>query len=205
MEILIDDFSIFGSSFDKCLQNLALDLKRCEEKQLLLNWEKCHFMVKEGIVLGQRVSKDGLEVNWAKISKIEHLSPPVNVKGIRSFLGHVGFYWRFIKDFSKIARPLCNLLEKDTPFHFDEACLQSFNTLKEKLIQAPIMAVTDWTFSFEIMGDASNFAVRAVLGQRKDKVFRAIYYAIRTLNKAQENYTSTEKEMLAVVYSCDKF
>ena len=63
MEILIDYFSIFGSSFDKCLQNLALDLKRCEEKQLLLNWEKCHFMVKEGIVFGQRVSKDGLEVN----------------------------------------------------------------------------------------------------------------------------------------------
>ena len=146
MEIFMDDFSVFVSSFDKCLQNLALVLKRCEENQLVLNWEKCHFMVKEGIVLGHRVSKDGFEVDRAKISTIEHLSLPVNVKGIRSFLGHVGFYWRFIKDFSKIARPLCNLLEKDTPFHFDEACLQSFNTLKEKLIQAPIMAAPDWTF-----------------------------------------------------------
>ena len=90
MEIFMDDFSVFVSSFDKCLQNLALVLKRCEENQLVLNWEKCHFMVKEGIVLGHRVSKDGFEVDRAKISTIEHLSLPVNVKGIRSFLGHAG-------------------------------------------------------------------------------------------------------------------
>ena len=119
----MDDFSIFGSSFDHCLTNLWMVLKRCEEKQLVLNWEKCHFMVKEGIVLGHRVSKDRLEVDRAKISTIEHLPPPVNVKGIRSFLGHAGFYRRFIKDFSKIARPLCNLLEKDAPFEFGESCL----------------------------------------------------------------------------------
>ena len=85
MEIFMDDFSIFGSSFDQCLINLGMVLKRCEEKQLVLNWEKCHFMVKEGIVLGHRISKDGLEVDRAKISTIEHLPPPVNVNGIRSF------------------------------------------------------------------------------------------------------------------------
>ena len=91
-------------------------------------------MVKEGIVLGHRVSKDGLEVDRAKISTIEHLPLPVNVKGIRCFLGHARFYRRFIKDFSKIARPLCNLLENDGPFEFGESCLQAFNILKEKLI-----------------------------------------------------------------------
>ena len=100
---------------------------------------------------------------------------------------------------------MCNLLEKDAWFDFDESCLQEFNILKEKLIQAPIMAVLDWGFPFEIMCDASDFAVGSVLGQRKNKVFRAIYYTSRTLNEAQGNYTTIEKKMLAVVYSCDKF
>ena len=94
---------------------------------------------------------------------------------------------------------MCNLLEKDTPFDFDESCLQGFNFLKEKLIQIPIMALSDYGFPFKIMCDANDFAIGAILGRRKDKVFRAIYYASRTLNEAQGNYTTIKKEMLAVV------
>ena len=108
----MDDFFIFGKSFDECLENLDRVLKRCEETNLVLNWEKCHFMVKEGIVLGYRVFEKGLEVDKAKIESIEKMPPPTSEKRVRSFLGHVGFYRRFIKDFSKIARPMCNLLEK---------------------------------------------------------------------------------------------
>ena len=92
MEVFMDDFTVFGDSYDECLENLANVLKRCEDTNLVLNWEKCHFMVKEGIVLGHRVSKNGLEVDKAKISVIEQLPPPINVKGVRSFLGHAGFY-----------------------------------------------------------------------------------------------------------------
>ncbi|XP_012827660.1 PREDICTED: uncharacterized protein LOC105948946 [Erythranthe guttata] len=205
LEVFMDDFSVFGSSFDHCVHNLELVLKRCTETNLVLNWEKCHFMVREGIVLGHKVSKKGLEVDRAKIETIEKLPPPKDVKGVRSFLGHAGFYRRFIKDFSKIVKPLCHLLEKEAVFDFDSACLQAFTFLKEKLTQSPIMITPNWEEPFEIMCDASDYAVGAVLGQRRDKIFKAIYYSSRTLDQAQKNYSTTEKEMLAVVYAVDKF
>ena len=123
------------------------------------------------------MSSKGIEVDRAKIATIEKLPPPKNVKGIRSFLGHAGFYRRFIKDFSKLSKPLCNLLEKNSAFDFDDVCLQAFNATKEKLISALVMTVPDWSQPFEVMCDASDFAVGAVLGQKRDKLFRAIYYA----------------------------
>ena len=122
MEIFMDDFIVYKSSFEHCLKNLETVLQRCQDKNLALNWEKCHFMVTEGIVLGHRISAVGLEVDQAKVSIIKTLLPPPTVKGIRSFLGHGGFYRRLIRDFSKIARPLCRLLEKDANFNFDEPC-----------------------------------------------------------------------------------
>jgi hypothetical protein len=108
LEVFMDDFSVYGKTFDDCLENLDKILQRCEEKHLVLNWEKCHFMVREGIVLGHLISERGIEVDRAKIEVIEQLPPPVNVKVIISFLGHAGFYRRFIKDFYHIARPLTN-------------------------------------------------------------------------------------------------
>ncbi|CAN6721074.1 unnamed protein product [Malus baccata var. baccata] len=154
---------VFGSSFDNCLDNLTLILKRCVETNLVLNWEKCHFMVKQG------------------------------------------FYRRFIKDFSKIAQPLCRLLQKEVSFEFNEACEQAFNHLKDLLTSAPIITPPDWNTPFELMCDASDYAIGAVLGQRKNKLPHVIYYASRTLNDAQLNYSTTEKELLAVVFALDKF
>ena len=116
---------------------------------------------------------------------------PTTVKGI-SFLGHAGFYRRFIRDFSKVAMPLCRLLEKDTKLKFYESYQRSFEEIKSRLVEAPIMAKQDWNKEFEIMCDASDYAMGAVLGQRTDKVFRAIYYAIKTFNEAQENYSTTK-------------
>uniref|UniRef100_A0A2N9I9L5 Reverse transcriptase/retrotransposon-derived protein RNase H-like domain-containing protein n=1 Tax=Fagus sylvatica TaxID=28930 RepID=A0A2N9I9L5_FAGSY len=152
-------------------------LIRCEEKNLVLNWEKCHFMVSKGIVLGHIVSSQGIEVDKSKIELISKLPTPKTVKDIRSFLGHAGFYRRFIKDFSVISRPLCNLLSKDTPFEWTEACQEAFEKLKGTLTSAPIMQPPDWSLPFEIMCDASDYAVGAVLGQRKDKKPYVIYYA----------------------------
>ena len=205
MEVFMDDFSVFGSSFDDCLHHLSLVLTRCQETNLILNWEKCHFMVRQGIVLGHVVSNKGIQVDKAKINIITNLPPPSSVKGVRSFLGHAGFYRRFIKNFSSISRPLCNLLAKDAVFEFDEICMEAFTTLKKELTSAPIIIAPDWSLPFEIMCDASDFAIGAVLGQKKNKLPHVIHYASRTLNDAQLNYSTTEKELLAVVFALEKF
>ena len=164
LEVFMDDFSVFGCSFDECLEHLKSVLKRCEEKNLVLNWEKCHFMVQKGIVLGHIVSQNGIEVDKAKIDLISNLPPPKSIRDIRSFLGHAGFYRRFIKDFSSLSRPLCNLLQKENSFEWSEECQKAFTTLKGMLTCAPIMQPPDWSLPFEIMCDASDYAIGAVLG-----------------------------------------
>ena len=184
MEVFMDDFSVHGTSFDHCLKNLEKVLKRCEVVDLVLNWEKCHFMVRRGLVLGHIISEKGIEVDKAKIETVEKLPPPTDIKSLRSFLGHAGFYRRFIKDFSKIAKPLTHLLQKDVPFDFTEECEVAFRKIKQLLISAPIIQPPDWNLPFEIMCDASDYAVGAVLGQRKNGKVHAIYYASKTLNDA---------------------
>nr|GEU43027.1 hypothetical protein [Tanacetum cinerariifolium] len=149
MEVFIDDFSVFGNSFQTYLSHLE--------------------------------------------------------KMLKSFLGHAGFYQRFIQDFSKIARPMTRLFEKDTLFLFSKECVEAFQTLKRKLTEAPILIAPDWDMPFELMCDASDFAIGAVLGQHQEKHFRPIHYASKTMTEAESNCTAMEKEMLAVVYAFKKF
>ncbi|XP_023634279.1 uncharacterized protein LOC111829418 [Capsella rubella] len=175
VEVFMDDFSVYGSSFSSCLLNLC------------------------------RVSEKGIEVDKAKIEVMVQLQPPKSVKDIRSFLGHAGFYRRFIKDFSKIARPLSRLLCKEVEFVVDESCLEAFNKIKEALVSAPIVQAPDWDHPFEIMCDVSDNAVGAMLGQRIEKKLHVIYYASRTLDETQGRYATTEKELLAVVFAFEKF
>ncbi|GJY35150.1 reverse transcriptase domain-containing protein [Tanacetum coccineum] len=156
-------------------------------------------------VFGHKISGASTEVDRAKIDMIAKLPYPTTVKGVRSFLAHAGFYRRFIKDFFMISKPMTKLLMKDAKFDFSDDCKKAFNILKEKLTTAPIIILPDWNVPFELMCDASDFAVGAVLGQRIDGKFKHIYYASKTLNNAQEHYTTTEKELLAVVFSFDKF
>ncbi|CAN6585951.1 unnamed protein product [Malus baccata var. baccata] len=164
IEVFMDDFSVFGNSFDICLDNLSLVLERCRETNLVLNWEKCHFMVKHGIVLGHLISSKRIEVDKAKIEVIAKLPPPTSVKNVRFFLGHVG---------SSHISP-------------------NYNS-------------SNWTLPFELMCDASDYAGGAVLAQRRDKLPHVIYYASCTLNDAQLNYATTEKELVAVVFALEKF
>nr|GEW05651.1 reverse transcriptase domain-containing protein [Tanacetum cinerariifolium] len=138
------------------------DFKPAFQHQIMVNpkiHEKNHFMAKEGIVLGHKISKNGIDVDKAKVDVITKLPHPTTVKGICSFLRHAGFYRRFIQDFSKIARPMTCLLEKDTPFFFSKECVEAFQTLKKKLTEAPILVSPDWDLPFELMCDASDFSI----------------------------------------------
>nr|GEV16615.1 reverse transcriptase domain-containing protein [Tanacetum cinerariifolium] len=173
MEVFMDDFLVFGNLFGTCLSHLDKMLKWCEDTNLCLNWEKSHFMVKAGIVLSHKISKNGIKVDKAKVDVIAKLPHPTTVKGIRSFLDHVGFYRRFIQDFSKIARPMTRLLEKDTPFIFSNECIEAFQSLKKKLTKAPILVAPDWELPFELMCDASDFAI--------EKELLAMVYAFEKL------------------------
>nr|CAN62406.1 hypothetical protein VITISV_033275 [Vitis vinifera] len=167
MEVFMDDITIYGSTFEECLVNLEAVLNRCIEKGLVLNWEKCHFM-------------KCIEVDKAKVELIVKLPSLTTINGVRQFLGHAGFYRRLIKDFSKLSKPLCELLAKDAKFVWDERCQRSFEQL-------------------------NDFAIGAILGQREGGKPYVIYYASKTLNEAQRNYTTTEKELLAIVFALDKF
>ena len=135
-----------------------------------------------------------------KIDVVSKLPPPSNVKPLRSFLRHTRFYERFIKGFSQIDKPLSNLLCVDRPFNFDKKYNQVFQTLRDVLTSAPILITPDWSQPFKLTCDASNVALGAMLGQKKDKLIHHIYYASKTLNEAQENYTTTKKELLVVVF-----
>ena len=130
---------------------------------------------------------------------------PTNVKTVRQFLGHAGFYKTFIKEFLKIAKPLYKMIEKDAKFAWEKDCQESFEELKSHLTNALIVRAPNWQLPFQVMCDASDLAIRAVLGQREGGKPHVVYYASKTLNEAQRNYTTTEKELLAVVYALDKF
>ncbi|RDX91514.1 Retrovirus-related Pol polyprotein, partial [Mucuna pruriens] len=161
MEVFMDDFTVYTDTFDACLGNLA----RCIEIDLVLNFEKCHFMVTKGIVLGHLVSSRGIKVDKAKIDIITSLPNLAFVREVRSFLGHAGFYGCFIKNFSKTALPLSKLLQKDVEFVFNKECIQAFEELKSRLTSTPILQAPNKELLFKLMCDASNLALKAILGR----------------------------------------
>nr|GEW83821.1 reverse transcriptase domain-containing protein [Tanacetum cinerariifolium] len=147
-------------TFQRCMMAIFHDMIEKAMEVFMDDFsEKSHFMVKDGIVFSYKISKNGIEVDKAKVNVIAKLPHPTTVNGIQSFLDHAGFYRRFIQDFSKIARLMTRLLEKDTPFIFSKECIEAFQSLKKKLTKSPILVVPDWDLPFELMCDASDFAI----------------------------------------------
>ncbi|RDY03680.1 Retrovirus-related Pol polyprotein, partial [Mucuna pruriens] len=151
---LLDYFMVYVDSFNACLENLSKVLTRCIDTNLVLNFEKCHFMVTGGIVLGHLVSNRGIEVDKSKIDIITSLPNPTFMQEVHSFLGHAGFY-------SKIALPLSKLLQKDVEFKFDLPFVEAFQELKNRLASAPILQAPNWDYPFKLLCDTSNSALRA--------------------------------------------
>nr|GEY01584.1 reverse transcriptase domain-containing protein [Tanacetum cinerariifolium] len=151
-----------SGTFQRCVMAIFHDMIEKTMEVFMDDFlEKSHFMVKEGIVLDHKISKNEMKVDKAKVDVIAKLPHPTTVKCIRSFLGYVGFYRRFIQDFSKIALPMTRLLKKDTPFFLSNECIEAFQTLKRKLNEAPILVAPEWDLPFELMCDASDFSIGA--------------------------------------------
>eukprot|EP00253_Pinus_taeda_P027923 PITA_27923 len=204
VEVYMDDFTVYGDSFEEALENLEKVLIRCKEKNISLSHEKCFMMFTEGIFLGHHISGDGIKVDKSKVEVIAKLPIPTCQKDVRSFLGFIGYYRRFIENFTKTTSPLFNFLTKDYEFKWDPNCQSTFETLKTRISEAPILRGPHWKIPFHISTDALDTALGAVLGQR-DLVPYSIYYTSKNLTPTELNYTVTEKEFLAVVHAINKF
>ena len=205
MEIFLDDFCVFSTKADH-EDKLARCFAKCKEYGISLNSGKCQFLVPLGKLLGHIVSKDGITTDPAKVYIILALPLPATVKDVRAFLGHVGYYRRFILDFALIASPLTTLLKNDEEQTWTNNCTRAFEDLKLKLATAPILVTPDWTKEFYVYVDASNVALGSVLSQKDTKKHdHPIYFASRQLVAAEKNYSTTEREALGMIYSVQKF
>jgi hypothetical protein len=205
LEVFIDDFAVFSNKEDH-LEYLRKTFQRCRETKLKLHPGKCFFGMSSGILLGHIVGPHGLQVDMDKVKTMLALLAPSNVKEIRGFLGCVGYYRRFIKGYAKRAIPLTELLKKDTEFEWTGNRQKAFEDLKIQLVTAPILSSPDWTKDFHITINASGWCLGSILWQYDtERRESPVYYASRQMSPAERNYTTTEREALAVVYSCKKF
>ncbi|RDX95558.1 Retrovirus-related Pol polyprotein, partial [Mucuna pruriens] len=202
LKLAIGLHGVYVDSFDACLENLSKVLTRCIDTNLVFNFEKCHFMVTEGIVLGHLVSNRGIKVDKSKIDIITSLPNPAFVLEVRSFLGH-----KIYQEFHQDCPATIQTATKDVEFKFDQPYIEAFQELKNQLTSAPILQEPNWELPFELMCDASNSTLRVAIGQRVGfgKPVHVISYASRTMDPTQLNYTTTEKELLAIVFALCKF
>lgn len=197
--IYLDDVIIFGSSVPEVIDRLKIVLQRFRDARLKLKPKKCHLFKKEVGYLGHVVSSEGVKTDPAKIEAVKSWPTPTNQTEVRSFLGLASYYRRFVLKFSDVVKPLTALTEKDQPYIWTTDCEEAFKAMKELLTTAPILAYPRRDVDFILDTDASNFAIGAVLSQEQDGQERVLAYASKTLNRAEQNYCVTRRELLAVV------
>ena len=205
LEVYFDDWIVFWL-LKKHIELLRLMLAKCRQHQISLNLKKSIFCVPFGNLLGHIVCKQGLMVDPAKIAIIVNLQPPSSVKQLRTALGHIGYYIKFIKGYAQITVPMEKLLKHDAKFIWTEECQQSFDLLKEKMVTVPILVFPDWTKPLHVHVDASSIALGVVLAQPGEgDLDHPIAFASKKISSAERNYTTTEREGLAMVYALQKF
>lgn len=202
--VYLDDIIVVTQTFEKHIEMLTEVFKRLKKANLTLSKEKCCFCRPELTYLGYVVDCNGLHVSPEKIQAIIDIPAPSCVSEVRRFIGLASWYRRFVPDFSTLVAPLSNLLRKNKPFHWDRTCENSFKSLKEHLISAPILSCPDFSLPFTIQTDASGFGIGAVLTQQSPKGENVICYLSRSLTKNERNYTTTERECLAVLWAIEK-
>src|SRR5277367_3903472 len=205
LEVYFDDWTIFGLLKDH-IASLILMLDKCRQHHISLNLKKCIFCAPFGILLGHIVCKQGLMVDPTTIAIIVNLPPPKSIKQLRTTLGHTGYYRKFIKGYAQITAPMEKKLKKDTKFEWTPECQESLNILKEKMVTTPILVFPDWSKEFHVHVDASSIALGIVLAESGEgNIDHPIAFASRKLCTAEKNYTTTEREGLAMVYALQKF
>ncbi|MCO5592031.1 hypothetical protein L7F22_046025 [Adiantum nelumboides] len=203
LEIYMDDLCVHSLIRMDHIENLTKIFKKCRLYRICLNLEKYVFMVKQGKILGHIVSKNGISMDMEKIFVIVELPRPLMVKEVQAFMGHCGYYRRFIYLYDIIAKPLYALITK---FEWTDECEKAFQILKQRLISAPILKAPDWDKIFHVHVDASAFAIGCILAQLGEKNMDfPISYSSRQLNSAEKNYTTTKRKGLGIIYAVKKF
>ena len=195
--VFIDDILVYSSSLEEHSKNLRIVLHTLRERQLYAKLSKCQFWLDKVTFLGHVISTEGVSVDPQKIEVVVNWKPPKNVSEVRSFLGLVGYYRKFVEGFSKIAAPLTKLIRKDVKYDWVDACQQSFEEVKGRLTSAPCLALPNGRDGFVVYSDASRQGLGFVLMQND----RVIAYASRQLKKHEENYPTHDLELAAVVFA----
>lgn len=203
--VYLDDIIIYAKDLTDHSQKLIDIFDRLRKYNLKLQPIKCEFLRKEVTYLGHRITDEGVKPDPQKVECVQKFPVPKNVKEIKSFLGLSGYYRKFIQSYGQIAKPLTSLLKKDVPFEWNDLCQEAFETLKSCLTKAPILQYPDFSQPFNLTCDASNYAIGCVLSQGVIGKDLPVAYASRTLNKAEINYNTTEKELTSIVWGIKVF
>ncbi|CAF4878033.1 unnamed protein product [Pieris macdunnoughi] len=203
--VFLDDIVVFASSLQEHEQKLYEVFNRLRKNGLKVQPDKCEFLRKEVAYLGHIISSEGVKPNPDKVHAVDNFPVPKSCKDIKSFLGLTGYYRRFISNFSSLTKPLTSLLKKDVPFVWGETQQSAFEECKRLLTNPPILQYPDFTKEFILTTDASLHAIGAVLSQGQIGKDLPIAYASRTLNKAESNYSTIERELLAIVWAVKHF